>query len=109
MKPAADLLAADLDKINFNAPKFPVYSNFMAQKITDAETARQCLKDQVCGTVKWTSQMKNIISNENISTCIEFGPGGVLTKLMKRIDSSVKRYEVYDSESLILANSNLGN
>ncbi len=100
MKPAADKLALDLDKTEFQDAKINVYSNFTANLINSGEEARQCLKDQVCGTVNWTKQIQNIISNEVISSAIEFGPNGVLSKLMKRIDPKIARHEIYDSKSL---------
>lgn len=107
MKPAAELLTKDLDAITFNEPKIPVYSNYTTKRIMSGEEARQCLKDQVCGTVNWTSQIKNICEAEGIEATIEFGPGGVLTKLMKRIHAVPARFEVFDLDSLTKVRSSL--
>ena len=108
MKPAADQLALDLDKTTFNEPKITIYSNFTANKIASGNEAKTRLKEQVCGTVKWTKQMQNMIANEAVDTAVEFGPGGVLTKLLKRIDAKIARHEVYDSVSLGSVKSKLG-
>jgi [acyl-carrier-protein] S-malonyltransferase len=99
MKPAADKLSSDLDAITFNKPEFPVYSNFTAREITTGDEARDLLKKQVCGTVRWTSEMKNLMEEQSITHAIEFGPGGVLSKLLKRTIPEVKRFEVSDPES----------
>jgi malonyl CoA-acyl carrier protein transacylase len=46
-----------------------------------------------------------MISGAGITHIIEFGPGGVLSKLMKRIDKSIERVEVSDAESAKKAQS----
>ncbi len=99
MKPAADKLAVDLDAVTFNEPAFVVYANVTAQKITSSAEARELLKKQVCGTVRWTSEVTNLLEEQGITHAVEFGPGGVLSKLLKRTVPSVKRFEVSDPES----------
>lgn len=101
MKPAADKLAADLDKISFKDPKFPVYANVTARAVRTADEARARLKEQVCGTVRWTESMVNLIEGEGITDTIEFGPGGVLSKLMKRINKGINKHEVFNPESMV--------
>ena len=100
MKPAAEKLAADLDQIEIATPKIAIYSNFTAQQMRTSDEIRKNLKDQVCGTVRWTQQMQNLVREQASTSSIEFGPGGVLTKLMKRIEPSISRYEIFDFESL---------
>ncbi len=99
MKPAADKLALDLDAITFNDPSFPVYCNSQARAVTTGAEARECLKEQVCASVRWTDSMNNMIEEQNIERVIEFGAGGVLSKLMKRINKDIARSEVFDPES----------
>ncbi|MCB0322124.1 MAG: ACP S-malonyltransferase [Bdellovibrionales bacterium] len=100
MTPAAAKLAADLDATTFNEPAFPVYANVTAQPVTSGSDARELLKRQVCGTVRWTDSMLAMVAGEKLSHCVEFGPGGVLTKLLKRITNDVQRLEVYDTGSI---------
>ena len=100
MKPAADRLAKDLDAISFSNPRFPVYSNVTASVIETGDQARERLKQQVCSSVRWTDSMLNLVKEQEIQTVVEFGAGGVLSKLMKRIAPQVKRLEVADPSSL---------
>ncbi len=100
MKPVEDLLSPDLDKTTFNDPKFPVYANYTASKISTGLAARELLKKQICGTVRWTEQVENLVKENDITKVLEFGPGGVLSKLVKRINSGLERLEVFDCTSL---------
>lgn len=108
MKPAADKLAIDLDKTEISDPVVPVYANVNASAVRTKEEVRACLKEQVCGSVRWTECMLNSIQNEKITNSVEFGAGGVLTKLLKRIQGEVKRSEVSDPASLGKARAELG-
>ena len=99
MKPAADNLAKDLDAITFNEPKIPVIANVTAKTITSAEESKELLKQQVCSSVRWTDSVNYLVSEFSINQTIEFGPGGVLTKLCKRINKEIKR-EQYDDKAL---------
>ncbi len=105
MQPAADKLARDLDSITFNDPSFPIYSNVEAQPVNTGAEARELLKRQVCGSVRWTDSMQNAIEDLSVTNAVEFGAGGVLTKLLKRIDPSIKRHEVANPAGLATVKS----
>ena len=100
MEPAKTQLAAELDKLNFNPAEFPVYSNFTASASTDPETLKQALKDQITGRVRWVESMEQAISDLGITTIIEFGPGNVLTGLMKRINKEIEKINVQNYADL---------
>ena len=100
MKSAADNLAVDLDSTEFNAPQFPVYANVTARAVTDGAEARELLKQQVCGSVRWFESVRNMIREHGITHTIEFGAADVLTKMQKRIDDSVVKLFIGDTESL---------
>ncbi len=100
MEPAAKNLAADLDAMTFNDPAFPIYANVTAGAVHTGAEARELLKQQVCGSVRWTECMENAVRAESISHSVEFGAGGVLSKLLKRIVPSVTRFEVPDMAGL---------
>lgn len=101
MKPAELALTKDLDTTTFNDPKIDVYANFTANKVKTGEEARDLLKKQVCGTVRWTELVSRMLEESGSDTTIEFGPGGVLSKLLKRTVPQTKRYEVSDPASLV--------
>src|SRR5690606_5739912 len=61
MQPAAEKLAADLDRTEIRSPAFPIIANYSAQATTDPETIRQNLKLQVCGQVRWVESCQNAI------------------------------------------------
>lgn len=99
MKPAQERLAADLQKLNFSAPKIPVVSNVYAKPVEDAEGSREALVRQVTGSVNWSDSMQLLISR-GVQTFVEVGPGKVLCGLMRQIDRSKKFLNVEDEASL---------
>jgi [acyl-carrier-protein] S-malonyltransferase len=84
MKPAEEKLAADLDRVPFKAPKFPVVSNVDARPIRTGEEARDSLRRQVSRPVCWTASME-VLKGENPGLILETGPGKVLSGMMKKI------------------------
>jgi [acyl-carrier-protein] S-malonyltransferase len=100
MQPAAEKLSKDLDAIGFRDPRFPVYANFTAGPVTTGEQAKEALKKQVCGSVRWTQSMLAMVQEQQVTHTVEFGAGGVLSKLMKRIHSQTTRLEAADPASL---------
>ena len=99
MAPAAERLKKDLDAVNFSELSFPVYSNVSAEAIQSAGEARELLKQQVCSPVRWTDSMKRLFSEQELSVSLEFGPGKVLSNLLKRIDKSITRHNVDSPKS----------
>lgn len=103
MQPAADKLALDLDRAEFNAAAFPVYANFTAEAVRSPDEIRAALKAQVCGRVRWIECMENAIRNEGIEKAVEFGAGAVLSGLLKRINGAVPRAAVGAVEDVPVA------
>lgn len=101
MKPAAERLSKEFEKIFWADPKFPVYSNVTCKKISSAEEAKKLLLEQLYSPVRWSEQIASIISDVAPENFLEFGPGAVLCKLLKRIDRSQKSSCIFDSESLL--------
>jgi len=84
MKSAEERLGADLDRVAFKDPKFPVVTNVDARPVRTGEEARDALKRQVSRPVQWTVSME-ALREAGITLCVETGPGKVLSGLMKRI------------------------
>jgi [acyl-carrier-protein] S-malonyltransferase len=102
MKPAQDRLEADLNKLEWQKPVYPVACNVDAGLVTDALRARDTLVRQVTGSVRWEECMQLLIA-QGVQTFIEIGPGKVLCGLMRQIDRSKTCLSVGDEESLTKA------
>ena len=99
MKPAQDRLEADLAKIKWNKPVYPVACNVDAELVTDDVQALKTLVRQVTGSVKWDQCMRLLIA-QGVDLFIEVGPQKVLTGLMRQIDRTKKCLSVGDEPSL---------
>ncbi len=100
MAPAAERLAADLERAVFLDPAFPVVCNVDARGINRRSDARDCLIRQVTGAVRWVECVEMLRGSCGATTFVEVGPGKVLTGLMRQIDRSVVCLNVEDSASL---------
>ena len=88
MRPAADLMSAALDRVQFKAPEIPIIQNVNAQLETDPEQIKHNLVAQIYGAVRWTDTIQKMLA-EGVDTFIESGPGKVLSGLIRRIDKRV--------------------
>jgi len=102
MDSVASELKEQLNSININETKIPVINNIEASVYKNASHILDGLSNQVRKPVKWTQTIQYLIK-QNINIHIEFGPGGVLTGLNKRIDRSLQsiKYDSPDSMKLI--------
>jgi len=94
MAPAQDRLESELNKIDFNQPAFPVVSNFTAVAETDVNIIKNSLIKQLCEPVRWVQSVENLIARNQVVEFVEAGPGKVLSGLIKRINNSVKIFNI---------------
>jgi [acyl-carrier-protein] S-malonyltransferase len=87
MRVAESGLEAQLAAVTFNAPRFPVVSNVTTEPVTDVETARRLLVEQLTSPVRWTASMRTMLDG-GVTQFYEVGPGNVLTGLLRRIERS---------------------
>jgi [acyl-carrier-protein] S-malonyltransferase len=99
MKPAADKLQETLNDFEFGDIRIPVVTNVEAVPNTEASRVRQLLVNQVTAPVRWVESMEYIAA-QGIKTCIEFGPGNVLSGLMRRIDKKITVVSVNSTEGV---------
>lgn len=85
MQPAADKMAGELEKIPFNNPRIPVYSNVTAQLHTDGNSIKRLLVDQITHAVRWQQTMGTLVAAGD-ARYIELAPGRTLAGLAKRIN-----------------------
>ncbi|KAL8274370.1 hypothetical protein Esti_001692 [Eimeria stiedai] len=93
MKSAAEGLAKALETTNFSKPQVPVMLNVDAQIHTDPNTIKQKILQQLTSPTRWQGSMEHLVSR-GLTEAFEFGPGGVLTGIMKKVGPSVNMTRV---------------
>lgn len=99
MEPAGMEFAEFVSSLDLSEAKLPVYTNVDATATTSAEDFSSKMPRQIYSSVHWTQTIENMIE-DGVDTFIEIGPGKVLAGLNKKIDPSVKTYNIYDQASL---------
>jgi [acyl-carrier-protein] S-malonyltransferase len=89
MRPAQERLGRQLELVDFQSLQVPLVNNWQAKEIHTAEEARKGLYEQVPNPVRWTETIC-YLANQGIGRFIEVGAGGVLTGLLKNIDSTLQ-------------------
>ena len=100
MNSAAAGMVAHLEAANIVVPRIPVWHNFTAAPAVDAAEIRKNLADQISGSVRWEESIRNIAASVKSDTLIEFGPGNVLTGLVKRTLPEINGFNVNSMDSL---------
>lgn len=85
MAPAEKEMAAAIDPVTFLYPQFPISQNFSGRLEDDPATLKKNLIAQITGPVRWVSCM-HALNKDGVTALCEFGPGKVLTGLMKKIE-----------------------
>ena len=99
MRPAAERLAADLERIEFADLRTPLVTNVDAAIIKGGEAARDALVRQVSGAVRWRESLE-LLAREGVTTLVEIGPGKVLSGLVRQTLPSAQTSNVEDTASL---------
>lgn len=92
-------VAAELAKLPMRMPRVPVVSNVTARPGGSVDEIKTLLTRQVTAPVRWADSMTWLIA-QGFTRFIEFGPGGVLAGLMKRINKEVEMLVVSDLKTL---------
>ncbi len=98
MKPAADRLAEDLKTLSISKPQFPVVANYSAEYSENTDVIRGWLEAQVCGRVRWVESVQTAISQFQPGGAVEFGEGGILSGMLRKIDSSLQRFPAFEGD-----------
>jgi len=88
MQPAADAMQEALSSEEVATPFVPVVANVTAKPVTEPETIRNLLVQQVTGQVRWRESVQTMASL-GVDRLVELGPGNVLSGLARRIDRSL--------------------
>ena len=108
MAPAREKLAPVLDAIAFHAPQFPVLSNVTGQPhSSDPGAIKALMLEQVTQTTNWAADVE-AAKALGCTRFVEFGPGKVLSGLIKKIDAALITTNVSDLAALDAAVAALG-
>jgi [acyl-carrier-protein] S-malonyltransferase len=99
MKPAADRLVAELERVAVSDPRIPVIRNVDGGVTRTADEVKPFLIQQVASPVRWTECVERL-AREGATGFLEVGPGRVLTGLLKRTLDGARGYAVEDPASL---------
>lgn len=99
MKPAAEKLAVELDKVTLSDAQIPVVANVNAEVLTKAEDIKASLVAQAASPVLWEDCVAKM-QEFGASTLLEAGPGKTLCGFNRRIDKTITSLNVEDVASL---------
>lgn len=95
MKPVAEPLFELIQTLTWHEPFCPLVANVTAQPVTDLKTIAEGLRLQTYSPVLWTQSVQ-AMARAGVTRFIEFGPGKVLSGMVKKI---VKEAEVVSLEN----------
>ena len=98
MKPAVEAMARAVAAAPLRDPRVPIIANTTAEPLTTAEALGKELVQQLTDSVRWQESVEALRAR-GVTGVIEFGPGRVLTGLIRRIDRSLAVRNVFDIES----------
>ncbi|MDP8265875.1 MAG: ACP S-malonyltransferase [Candidatus Aceula meridiana] len=104
MQSAADKFKQALNGAAISDLAIPVVGNVDAAPQSSADVVRDNLYKQITSSVLWEDSIK-FMASQGVTTFIEIGPGKVLKGLARKIDSSLKVYNIAtpaDIEGLFL-------
>ncbi|MBV7378386.1 ACP S-malonyltransferase [Maritimibacter dapengensis] len=93
MQPAADVMAEALSGVTIKAPSVPLVANVRAEAVTDPDTIRKLLVEQVTGSVRWRESVAYMAS-EGVTSIWEIGAGKALIGMVRRIAKDVETRNV---------------
>ena len=85
---AGKKLGQVLEQVPVSKPQIPYVANVTAQYVTDAESVKPLLENQVSSSVRWQQSVEMMIA-DGVDTFIEIGPGKTLSGFMKKINRNV--------------------
>ena len=92
-------LASELDSLSLREPRIPIIANCDCRPLTTSQDIRDELVRGLCRCVQWKNSVHAMLDS-GITRFVEFGAGGVLAGLIKRIDREVEVSAVADPDSI---------
>jgi [acyl-carrier-protein] S-malonyltransferase len=88
MQPAAELMRGALAEVAMQTPAVPLVANVTALPVTDPDTIRSQLVEQVAGRVRWASSVEWMVA-QGVTSFVEIGAGKALSGMIRRIAKEV--------------------
>ena len=92
-------LEREMAGMEFMKLKIPYVTNVTADYVKDIEETKGLLAKQVSAQVRWQETMEKMIS-EGVDTFVEIGPGKTLNGFLRKIDRSVKIWNIQTWEDV---------
>ena len=89
MQPAAAVMREALAQVTIRPLAVPVLANVTAAEVSDPESVRRLLVEQVTGRVRWRESIL-ALKGLGVDTTVEMGGNKVLTGMVKRIDKELQ-------------------
>lgn len=89
MQPAAEKMKDALSQVTIRPPDSPIIANVTAAEISEPETIRRLLVEQVTGRVRWRESVLRF-RPLGVDLTVEVGGNKVLTGMVKRIDKELQ-------------------
>ena len=99
LKGAGEKLAREMENVPVYDMKIPIITNVTAEYINSKDDIKPLLEKQVSNSVLWEDSIRRMIA-DGVDTFIEIGPGKALSGFMKKIDKTVRVFNVEDIQSL---------
>ncbi|MFO1445865.1 ACP S-malonyltransferase [Bacillus sp. Bva_UNVM-123] len=98
MKPAAEKFTSVLNDFHMNDAAVPVIANVTAREMTSIDEMKERLIEQLYSPVLWEDSVQRMLQL-GVDTFIEIGPGKVLSGLVKKINKTVRTFNVSDKDT----------
>ena len=102
MAPAAEVMAQALADVDISAPKVPLIANVSAEAVSDVDTIRALLVEQVTGSVRWRESVL-WMGAQGVSEAWEIGAGKALSGMIKRINRDIETRAVAGPDDVVAA------
>lgn len=99
LESAGEELRKEMEAMEFSELKLPYVTNVTAEYINDISETKELLAKQVSASVRWQESMEKMIS-EGVDTFVEIGPGKTLNGFLRKIDRSVKIWNIQTWEDV---------
>ncbi len=100
MADAAAEFAETLKEVELKRPAVPVTQNVTGGFVEDVEEIRVNLAKQVSSSVLWEDCVRAMVERTEATKLVEFGPGEVLTRLVRRTVAHVSTHNINSAENL---------